>query len=312
MRVKVILNPHAGRESVQQRILRVQSALTRAGLEYELITLCRRGQAKQEAISANFGNFDAVVAAGGDGTVHEVINGLILASAGGNTCSMGILPLGTGNDFGDMAGIHRDLDAALNVIARGQKRQVDAGLVKFSCREPSNRGLAKWHSLYFDNNCAVAMEPVVTKEAGKTLNLSGNVRYIAALLRTLRDMQAWHMQISWDGGAYEGPTYLLSVANSPRTGGLFMVAPDAQTNDGLFDFVIAPELPMSQVLALLPRLVTGSHVHHPAIITGRTTQLHIQSWPGTPIHADGEVIADSADIVDYCVLPGVISLLAPS
>ena len=103
MRVKVILNPHAGRESAQQRVLRVQSALSSAGLEYELITLCRRGQAKQEAISANFGTFDAVVAAGGDGTVHEVINGLILASAGGNTCPMGILPLGTGNDFGDMA-----------------------------------------------------------------------------------------------------------------------------------------------------------------------------------------------------------------
>lgn len=311
MRAKIILNPHAGRGRVKQRVLRVQSALTRVGIEYDLITLCRRGQAREEAISASFENFDAVVAAGGDGTVHEVINGLILASAEGSTCSLGIMPLGTGNDFGDVAGIPRDLDAAVYVIAEGQERQVDAGLVNFSCKDTTSRGPASWHSCYFDNNCAVAMEPVVTMKARKTDHLSGNIRYIGALLRTLRDMQAWHMQISWDSGAYEGPMCLLSVANNPRTGGLFMVAPGARIDDGLFDFVIAPKLPMSLVLAILPRLVMGTHIHHPAITTGRTTQLHIRSRPGTPIHADGEIIAGSADIVDFRVLPGVISLLAP-
>lgn len=312
MRLKVILNPYAGRESAKKRVSRVRATLSRVGIDYDLTILCRRGQAKREALAANYGDYDAVVVAGGDGTLNEVVNGLILASTEGKTCPLGILPLGTGNDFSDMAGIPRDFGEALKVIVRGQCRQVDAGLVKFRCRESSNRDQAGWHSLYFDNNCAVAMEPVVTREARNTSHLSGNLRYVAALLRTLRTMQAWHMQISWDGGAFEGATYLFSVANSPRTGGLFMVAPGARIDDGLFDFVFAPQLPISQVLSILPRLVTGSHIHHPAIRTGRSTQLHIRSQPGTPIHADGEVIADAAEIVDYRILPGVITLLSPS
>ncbi|MGD2048306.1 MAG: diacylglycerol kinase family lipid kinase [Chloroflexota bacterium] len=311
MRVKVILNPYAGQENVKQRVSRVESALSRAGLEYDLITTCRRGQAREEAILGSFGKYDAVVAAGGDGTVHEVINGLILASAGGNTCPMGILPMGNSNDFSDMASIPRDLDRAVNVIAGGQETQVDAGFVKFRCRELSNQASPYWQSCYFVNSCALAIEPIVKIEAKKMAHLLGKIRYIVALLRVLRNMEVWLMQISWDSGAFEGPTTLLSVANSPRTGGLFMVAPDAKTNDGLFDFVIAPKLPISQVLTVLPRLMTGSHIHHPAIIIGRTARLHIQSQPGSPIYGDGEVIANSADIVECCTLPGVISLLSP-
>jgi diacylglycerol kinase (ATP) len=311
MRVKVILNPYAGRENVQQRVSRVNAALSRAGLEYEITMLCRRGQAREEAILASFGNYDAVVAAGGDGTMHEVINGLILACSGGNTCPLGILPLGTGNDFSDMAGIPRNLDWAVNVILDCRVKQVDAGFVKFRSKDISGQASDSWKSCYFDNNCALAMEPIVTIEARKTAHLLGNIRYIAALLRSLRVLEVWNMQISWESGAYEGPTTLLSVANSPRTGGIFMVAPDARTNDGLFDFVIAPKLPVSQVLAILPRLVTGSHIHHPAIMTGRTTQLHVQSQPGSPIHVDGEVISGSADIVECRILPGVLSLLTP-
>jgi diacylglycerol kinase (ATP) len=311
MRVKVILNPYAGREDVKQRVSRVKSALSRAGLEYDLITPCRRGQAREEALLGNFGHFDAVVAAGGDGTVHEVINGLILASAGGNTCPMGILPMGTVNDFSDMTGIPCDLEEAADVIASGQGTKVDAGFVKFRCRELSNQASPYWQSCYFVNSCTLAVEPIVTIEARKMAHLLGKIRNIVEFLRTLRNMQSWNMQISWDSGAYEGPTYLLYLANSPRTGGLFMSAPDAKTNDGLFDFVIAPKLPISQVLTVLPCLMTGSHIHHPAIITGRTARLHILSQPGSPIHADGEVIANSADIVEYRILPEIISLLTP-
>lgn len=311
MRVKVILNPCAGLENVEQRVMRVKSALSKAGLEYDLISFYRQGQAREEALLGSFGHFDAVVAAGGDGTVHEVINGLILASAGVNTCPLGILPMGSGNDFSDTAGIPRDLDKAANVIAGGQETQADAGFVKYRCREPSNQGPPFWQSCYFVNDCALAIEPIVTIEARKMAHFTGKIRYLVALLHDLRNMDAWSMQISWDSGAYEGLTYLLSVVNSPPTGGHLMVAPNAKTNDGLFDFVIVPKLPISQILTVLPCLMTGSYIHHPAILTGRTTQLHIRSQPGTPIYADGEVSTNSADIVEYRILPGVITLLTP-
>ena len=112
--------------------------------------------------------------------------------------------------------------------------------------------------------------------------------------------------------AYEGPIYLLSIANTPRTGGVFMVSPEASMDDGLFDFVFAPVLPKAQVLALLPRLLNGSHIHHPKVVSGRTTQMHISSQPRTPIHADGEIISEGATTIDYRILPGKITLLSPN
>jgi diacylglycerol kinase family enzyme len=119
------------------------------------------------------------------------------------------------------------------------------------------------------------------------------------------------MEIHWDGGCFEAPTYLLSVANSPRTGGLFNVAPNASLDDGLFDIVFAPEMPKLEVLTILPRLFRGSHINHSKITTVRTTRLWMRSEPATPMHVDGELVTDSAKVVNYQVLPGKISLLSP-
>ena len=287
------------------------AALDNAGLDYDLKVLGYRGQAKQEAISLSAAGYDAVIAAGGDGTVHEIVNGLSVAAGDGPTIPIGLLPLGTGNDFSDMAGLPRDLVAACKVIAAGNIRQVDAGWVSYSADNGNGDKQKVWHGRFFDNNCAVAMEPVVTMEVNSLKRLTGNLRYIVAVIRCLKKMESWFMQISWDGGGYEGPTYLLSVANSPRTGGQFMVAPNARIDDGAFDYVCAPKMPMRRVLAILPGLLKGTHVQHPEILTGRTCQLRVLSKPGTPIHADGEVVTTLATEVHYQVMPGKISLIAP-
>ena len=107
-----------------------------------------------------------------------------------------------------------------------------------------------------------------------------------------------------------GPIFLLSVCNSPRTGGLFYMAPEASLTDGLFDIVLAPEIPKRTVLAILPRLFNGSHIQHPAIFHTRSPWLRLDSTPGTPIHADGEVLTESATHVEYQILPGRITLLS--
>ncbi len=312
MRVKVILNPYARRGLARKQIGRVQSVLAAAGISADLTILQRKCQARQEAMGAAFGPYDAVVVAGGDGTLHDVINGLMIASSGGQTCPVGILPLGTANDFYEMAGLPCDLEDAVQVIAAGNERRIDAGSVRFIDSPSFNGTEATFRGCFFDNNCALAMEPVVTQQANKIAYPRGHLRYVVAVAKTLLQMKAWNMQITWDNGAYEGPIYLLSIANSPRTGGVFMVSPDASMDDGLFDFVFAPVLPKAQVLALLPRLLNGSHIHHPKVVSGRTTKMHIKSQPGTPIHADGEIISVGATSVDYRILPGKITLLSPN
>lgn len=280
-----------------------------SGLDFDMVTTREKGDARRLAAAAQ--KYDVVVAAGGDGTVNEVVNGLLFSSEDAPSKPLGILPLGTGNDFSDMAGLPRDLCAAVKIIAAGNTRQIDAGRVSYSDQEDDVKGGRKWHDRYFDNSCGVAMEPSVALEVERMTRLSGNFRYIVGVFRGFLKLRSWDMQIHWDGGCITGPTLLLSVANTPRTGGVFNVAPTASPDDGLFDVVYAPGMPKLEVLTIIPRLFSGSHVKHDKIRTIRTTRLWISSEPGTPMHVDGELVARSARVVNYQVLPGKITLLAP-
>ncbi len=296
MKVKVILNPYANRWGAKERVAAVRDAFAVSGVQADLVVTSVAGQGKPEAIQAVKHGYDAVVAAGGDGTVNEVVNGLIVAAGDKPTVPLGVLPIGTGNDMADMAGLPRGLETAVSVIVNGKSRQIDAGRV---------------NNHFFHNNCAVAMEPMVTVENNKITNLSGNIRYIVALVKALAKLKAWHMKITWDGGGYEGPSYLLSVCNSPRTGGIFYMAPQARLDDGVFDFVFAPEVPKRTVLVILARLFRKTHITHPNVTYGRTAHLTIHSTPGTPIHADGELLTESETAVTYEILPGKITLFTP-
>ncbi len=300
MKIKIILNPYASRWGARDRLPAVESAFLESGMDYDLTVTSRPGQGKIEAFRAAADGYDAIIAAGGDGTVNEVVNGLIEAAGNDPTRPLGVLPIGTGNDFNDMNALPRPLIESVEVIAAGHTRQIDAGQVTAD-------GIVH----YFDNNCALAMEPVVTIENVKLTRLSGTIRYLVATLIALTKLKAWQMRITWDGGSYEGPIFLLSVCNSPRTGGLFLMAPSALVDDGLFDVVIAPQMPKPEVLTIVPRLLNGSHYSHRRITHDRTSQLTVESNPGTPIHADGEVIATAAKQIRFDILPGKITLLSP-
>ncbi|MBK8905797.1 MAG: diacylglycerol kinase family lipid kinase [Anaerolineaceae bacterium] len=293
MKVKVILNPYANRWRAGSRVEEVQAALAAAGITPDIIQTAKPVEAIALAETAVSEGYDAVVAAGGDGTLNEVANGLLRAAGDGPTAPFGILPIGTANDFSDMVGLPRDLTQAARIIAAGKTRQIDAGRI---------------NDHFFINNCAVAMEPMITLENIRMKRLSGEIRYVAALLKGLIKLKAWQMDLRWDGGGYEGPTYLLSVCNGPRTGGFYM-APDAAVDDGLFDFVFAPKVPKLTVLAILARLFRKTHIYHPQVVYGRTTRISITSQPGTPIHADGEIIAEAATHIEYEILPGKLTLL---
>lgn len=293
MKIKVILNPYANRWRAGSRMDEVRAAFTAVSLQPEIVQTEKPGEAISLAETAVAEGYDAVVAAGGDGTLSEVANGLLRAAGAGATMPFGVLPIGTANDFSDMVGLPRHLNEAVQVIAAGQTRQIDAGQI---------------NDHFFINNCAVAMEPLITLENIRIKRLSGELRYMVALIKGLIKLKAWQMQVHWDDGSYEGPTYLLSVCNGPRTGGFYM-APDASVDDGLFDFVFAPELPKLSVLAILVKLFRKTHVFDPRVTYGRTRHISITSQPGTPIHADGEIIAEAATHIKYKILPGKLTLL---
>ncbi|MCA9956537.1 MAG: diacylglycerol kinase family lipid kinase [Ardenticatenaceae bacterium] len=293
MKIKVILNPYANRWRAGSRVDEVRAAFAAVGLSPDIAQTSKPQEGITLAETAVAEGYDVVVGAGGDGTLSEVANGLLRAAGAGPTVPFGILPIGTANDFSDMVGLPRDLAQAVKIIAAGKTRQIDAGRI---------------NDHFFINNCAVAMEPMITLENIHMKRLSGEIRYVVALLKGLIKLKAWHMQVQWDGGGYDGPTYLLSVCNGPRTGGFYM-APDAAVDDGLFDFVFAPKVPKRTVLIILAKLFRKTHIYHPQVVYGRTTRISIISQPGTPIHADGEIITEAATHVEYEILPGKLTLL---
>lgn len=294
MKIKVILNPYANRWRAGSRVDEVRAAFTAVGLTPDIVQTTRPQEGIVLAETAVTEGYDVVVAAGGDGTLNEVANGVLRAAGSGPTVPFGILPIGTANDFSDMVGLPRDLAQAVQIIAAGKTRQIDAGRI---------------NDHFFINNCAVAMEPMITLENIRMKRLSGEIRYVVALLKGLIKLKAWQMQVQWDGGGYDGPTYLLSVCNGPRTGGFYM-APNAAVDDGLFDFVFAPQVPKLTVISILAKLFRKTHIFHPQVVYGRTTHITLTSQPGTPIHADGEIIAEAATHVEYEILPGKLTLLS--
>jgi YegS/Rv2252/BmrU family lipid kinase len=295
MRVKVILNPYANRWGAKAQAPATAAAFRAAGVDCDLtITEVVSGGIAEAEAAARAG-YDAVIAAGGDGTINEVINGLLRAAEDGPTRPFGIVPLGTANDFNLMAGLPKSIEESVAVIAAGKTRRIDAGQV---------------NDRFFINNSAAAMEPMVTLENIKMKRLSGEIRYVVALVRALAKLKPWTMRLAWDGGGYEGPVYLLSVCNSPRTGG-FMMAPGAVLDDGLLDMVFAPQVSKGTVISILLKLMRGEHVNHPAVTFRRVTAIDLTSAPGTPLHSDGEIFDESAAAVSYRVLPGKVTLLTP-
>jgi diacylglycerol kinase (ATP) len=293
--VKVILNANSGTLSSELKVESIRQGMQAAKLDYELIVTDHPAQGFEVAQQAAREGWPVVVAAGGDGTINEVVNGLMQGHGDGVGPSLSILPLGTANDLADELKLSRDISVACQRIAKGETRLIDVGLV---------------NGRYFANNSAVGLEPVISLINDSMRQIKGNTRYIVAALRGILQAKPWTMRLSWDNGMYEGPITLVSVGNSPRTGGAFYMTPQAKVDDGLLDFVYAGSMNRWQMLKLLPQTFSGKHIHHPLVVYQKTKSLSITASPATPIQTDGEVFETGATEVHYQVLPQKLRVIS--
>lgn len=287
-RVRVILNPRGGYLTGQAKLAALEQALQRTGLRYQLDSARSPAHAGELARQAAAEGYPVVVAAGGDGIINHILNGLMEAAGDGEAGILGIVPLGTANDLADMLGLPRNLAAACRRIAAGRTRLIDVGQV---------------NSRYFVNNSAVGMEPVVTLAQDRMRRVRGRLRYLLAALKSIATAQSWLMRLRWGNSQYEGPVTLVSVGNSRRTGGSFYMTPQAVVDDGLLDFVYAVGMSRWQMLRLLPLTLTGKHIHHPLVVYLRATSLSLTFNPPTPIQADGEIIDPAGTEIFYRIIP---------
>lgn len=285
--VKVILSSYGGLLKSQSKVELVEQALQTVGLDYQLVVTEYSRHAEALAQQAALEGWSLVVAAGGDGTVNEVLNGLMQADPDKQRSTLGIIPLGTGNDVAHALALPNDVTEACRRLVEGRTRLIDLGLV---------------NGRYFCNNSAVGLETIVTINQNEMRRL-GSVRYLLAAVKTILTAQSWSMRLVWDHGVFEGPVALVSVGNSTRTGGSFYMTPKACLDDGLLDFVYAFGMSRHQMLRLLPQTLSGKHINHPLVVYQRTKSLTITATPPTPIQTDGEVFERSAVEINYQILP---------
>ncbi|HWQ83509.1 MAG TPA: diacylglycerol kinase family protein [Anaerolineales bacterium] len=299
MPAKVILNPYANRWKALERKAELEAALRGAGVEFELAITERPRHGEELAEQAALEGYSPIVSAGGDGSINEILNGIGRGAAltGKPWVPMGVMPLGSANDFVDNLSLPRDLPGAAQVIAAGYTRAMD---------------VCTANGRFFGNNAAIGLEPFITLIQQEIHWLKGTPRYLLATLMGVQRNPQWQMQLEWDGGSYTGRTTLVTVGNNPRTGGLFYMTPHADPFDGKLTFVYAYMRTRSEILKLLPRTMKpgpGSYVEHPAVHEVHTTWLKVHSIEPTPAHTDGEIFDVQAHAIDYQIIPGCLPVL---
>lgn len=295
MVAKVILNPYAGRWKALERCSEVESVLRDVGVDFELVLTERPGHGTELAQMAVEAGYSPIIAAGGDGSINEVVNGLMLAvsSTGAQmTVPFGVMPLGSANDLVVNLGLPKDLHEMARVIAAGKTKKMDLGVV---------------NGYYFANNSAIGLEPTITLIQQRIKRLKGIFRYLLATLIGINQNPRWNSRIEWDSGSYEGLISLVTVGVSPLTGGLFYMTPHADPFDGKLTFVYGYLPTRIKILSILPRTMrpgAGSYVENPAINEIHTEWLKIKTFEPTPLHTDGEIRTTATFDLDYKVIVG--------
>jgi len=292
----VILNPYSNRWRARERRPELEAALNQARIGFELIETSGPGHATELAQAAARAGARRVIAAGGDGTIGEVVNGLYRADPDGELPALGIMPLGTANDLVVNLGLPKTLTAAAEAFKSGNSMRIDLGRVN------------DW---VYANNSAVGLEPVVTLYNIRMTRLRGVIRYLVAALQAIASEPRWEMHLHWDDGEYRGPISLVTVGNCPVTGGLFRMAPAADPADGKLTFVYGYAPTRRKMLTLLPRAISGSYVNDPMIHQHHTRRLTISSVEPTPLQADGEIRGEDFKQLTYEVIPARLSVLCP-
>jgi len=312
MKAKVIHNPYANRWNAQKRLPEIHAVLQSAGIEYDLVSTTGPGHAIELAAQAANQGYDAILAAGGDGTISEVMNGICQATNPSETqkasIPLGILPLGTANDLVINLGMPTDLRTAAAFLPAGKIRYIDLGTVTYK-----RAGICQ-PIRYFDNNSAMGLEPSVTLVQQRITWLQGTLRYLLATLIAISRNPQWTVHLEWEGGQYDGPCTLVTVGNTPVTGGLFYMTPHADPADGKLTFVYAYMKGRLAILRLLPRTMKpgpGSYVEHPAVHEIHSAWLRIRTEQPTPLHADGEIQSETAQEIEYRTLPGALPVIVP-
>ena len=290
-RVGLVANPAAGRGRGRRLADRLEVELQALGAAVFRRDTGGPGQATPLARALLGDGMDIIAACGGDGTVHEVVQ--VLA---GTSCPLAVAPGGRGNDLARALGVPADPAGLARMVLAGATRRLDLGKAGPRC---------------FMSVATLGFDSAVSARAAQGIwGLRGRSAYVAAAVLALTRFRAPAVEIRGARDAFSGRILLAATANTALYGGGMHIAPGALPDDGLFRVCLIREVDRLSVLRLLPLVIAGRHVEHPAVEFWDTPFLEVQADPPCDLYADGERLGRTPIRLD--VLPGALHVVVPA
>ena len=281
----IIANPVSGRGRAKRVGDQIVALLRERGVPADLVLSEQPGDCERLAREAVDRGVRRVAACGGDGTVHEVVNGIV-----GSDAILGIVPCGRGNDLARVLGLPEDVERVVESLANGVDRAIDLGKI-------GDRFFTTIASLGFDTAVAEMTRLHPSR-------LGGTATYVLGVLRTIMRYECAKVQLTGDFGTFEGRILLAATANTPYYGSGIQIAPDAVLDDGVLDVCIVKAMPRRTVLRLFSKVYSGSHVSYSAVQMVRTKTLKIESEAPLWLFADGEPMCETPTTIE--IAPGAL------
>jgi diacylglycerol kinase (ATP) len=291
--VLLVANPRSGRNRGARAAAEAVGVFTAAGWDVTQRATERPGDAARLAREAAGEGFDIVLACGGDGTLSQVLTGLLDTGV-----PAGIVPAGTGNDFARTLGLSRCPAEAAKQVVAGCAAHVD--LLEI------NDG-----ALWSVNVIGVGFDAAVSVRINRRTRLTGGaLAYLAAVFQELFGYRPIEVRLRVDGERWEGRAMLVAIANAQSYGGGMRIAPAARVDDGLLDVVLVQHLGRAEFLWSLPRVFHGSHTTHPAVRTWTGREATVETTAPSPVLVDGDVQCETP--VEVRIAPARALLWAPA
>ncbi|NQT25485.1 diacylglycerol kinase family lipid kinase [candidate division KSB1 bacterium] len=304
-KIKLIFNPVSGRGSGASHKKEIEDQFKLLNLNFNAVLTEKSGHAVYLARNAVKEGFDMVVAAGGDGTINEVINGLMLAKqANEGAAALGVICVGRGNDFAYGVGIPNDINRCCEILADNHRRTIDVGHV-IGGDFPEGR--------FFGNGVGMGFDAIVGFEALKLKWLNGFPSYIVAAIKTMfLYFNAPLIELVYNGKKENRRYIMVSVMNGKRMGGGFMMAPEGNPGDGRLNLCLVKESTRRQILKLMGKFMKGTQADDEKVVMDLTDELTIRAVDGTlPAHADGETLCEKGQKLQIKLLPSQLKVICP-
>ena len=276
LRLLVIFNPNAAYGRSLKKLPKIEARLASLGINTITKSTNHPGHGSELVAATDLAGFDGIVAAGGDGTLFEVLNGLYQHPKP-DRIPLGILPVGTGNAFARDLGLQPfDWPAAIDILRQGCIRQVDVGHVQAADGE-----------YYFLNVVSMGFA-VDASQTAKNLKFVGNTAYTIGTLWQALKLKHYPLEIELDGQEISQDNIFVTISNTQYTGTHFLIAPGAVIDDGFLDVTLLQKLPRHRLLRLFPTIYHGGHIEQSEVTVHKATNISIRSPEGMLLGPDGE------------------------